>query len=67
MARGEDPDSALTSFFLVLGTAPHLDDKYTVFGKVVDGVDTLEKIEKVELVGEQPRERLELIEAAIKP
>ena len=67
MARGSDPDSALTSFFLVLGPAPHLDGKYTIFGKVVDGFDTLDRIEKVARNGETPLERIELIEAAIKP
>ncbi|HJQ68404.1 MAG TPA: peptidylprolyl isomerase [Blastocatellia bacterium] len=67
MARAEDPDSADTSFFIVFGNAPHLDGKYTVFGKVIDGFDTLEKIERVARDGESPRERIELIEAAIKP
>jgi peptidyl-prolyl cis-trans isomerase B (cyclophilin B) len=67
MARTDDPDSAETSFFIVLGAAPHLDGKYTVFGKVVDGFDTLERIEKVQREGERPVERIELIEAAIKP
>jgi peptidyl-prolyl cis-trans isomerase B (cyclophilin B) len=67
MARGDDPDSAQTSFFIVLGPAPHLDRKYTVFGKVVDGFDTLDRIEKIARDGETPRERVELIEAVIKP
>lgn len=67
MARADDPDSADTSFFIVLGPAPHLDGKYTVFGKVIDGFDVLDRIEKVERQGERPLERIELIEAAIKP
>ena len=67
MARGDDPNSANTSFFLVLGNAPHLDGKYTVFGKIIDGFDTLEKIEKSPRNGERPVERIELIEAVIKP
>jgi peptidyl-prolyl cis-trans isomerase B (cyclophilin B) len=67
MARGEAEDSASTSFFIVLGTAPHLDNKYTIFGKVIDGFETLDKIEKVQRNGERPIERIELIEAVIKP
>jgi cyclophilin family peptidyl-prolyl cis-trans isomerase len=67
MARGDDPDSANTSFFIVLGPAPHLDGKYTIFGRVVSGFDVLEQIEKAALDGETPRQRIELIEAAIKP
>jgi len=67
MARTDDPNSATTSFFIVLGAAPHLDNKYTVFGKVVDGFDVLERIEAVARRGEVPTERIELIEASIKP
>ena len=69
MARASDPDSALTSFFIVLAPAPHLDGKYSIFGKVVDGFDTLERMEKVGRApgSETPVERIELIEAVIKP
>jgi cyclophilin family peptidyl-prolyl cis-trans isomerase len=67
MARTDDPNSATTSFFIVLGTASHLDGKYTVFGKVVGGFEVLDQIEKVERQGETPLQRIELIEAAIKP
>ena len=67
MARAEDPNSATTSFFIVLGAAPHLDNKYTIFGKVVDGFDTLERIEAAPRQGESPITRIELIEASIKP
>lgn len=66
MARASDPDSAETSFFIVLGAAPHLDGKYTIFGKVVDGFDTIELIEKAPRTGETPVRRIELIEAVIK-
>ncbi|HVG19160.1 MAG TPA: peptidylprolyl isomerase [Blastocatellia bacterium] len=67
MARGEDPNSATTSFFIVLGPASHLDNKYTIFGKVVDGFEVLEQIERVPRDGETPRQRIELVEASIKP
>ena len=66
MARGGDPNSADTSFFMMLGPAPHLDGKYTVFGKVLDGFDTVELIEKAPRNGESPIQRIELIEAVIK-
>lgn len=67
MARGSDPDSALTSFFIVLAPATNLDGKYSIFGKLVDGFETLDRIEKVQRNGEAPIERIELIEAVIKP
>ena len=66
MARTSDPDSADTSFFIVLGPATHLDGKYTIFGKVVDGFDTIELMEKAARHGETPDQRIELIEATIK-
>jgi len=65
MARGDDPDSASTSFFLMLGDAPHLDGKYTAFGRIVDGMDVLEAFEKEEVDGETPKRRLEIVEAKI--
>jgi cyclophilin family peptidyl-prolyl cis-trans isomerase len=67
MARGDDPNSADTSFFIVLRDAANLDGKYAIFGKVVDGFDTLDRIEQLPRQGETPAERVELIEAVIKP
>jgi cyclophilin family peptidyl-prolyl cis-trans isomerase len=66
MARGDDPDSATTSFFLMLGAAPHLDGQYSAFGRVVDGMDVLAAFEKEEVDGETPKRRLEIIEAKIE-
>lgn len=67
MARADDPNSAQTSFFIVLREAPNLDGKYTIFGRVVDGMDVLDRIEQVQRQGEAPLARIELIEAFIKP
>ena len=58
MARGDDPASASTSFFLVTADAPSLDGKYTVFGQVVDGLPVLEKIEAAPVTGETPTQRI---------
>jgi peptidyl-prolyl cis-trans isomerase B (cyclophilin B) len=44
MARSANPDSAGSQFFIVLDAAPHLDRKYTGFGKVTKGLDVLEAI-----------------------
>lgn len=60
MARGDDPDSATTSFFLMLGPAPHLDGKYTAFGRVTAGLEVLDAFEKEPLDGETPTRRLEI-------
>jgi cyclophilin family peptidyl-prolyl cis-trans isomerase len=67
MARGDDPDSAATSFFLMLGAAPHLDGKYSAFGKVIEGMDVLDAFDKLEVNGEAPVQRVELISASVDP
>ena len=54
MARGDDPASATTSFFIVTADAPSLDGKYTVFGRVIDGLDVVERIEATAVNGETP-------------
>lgn len=65
MAHGDDPDSATTSFFLMLGPAPSLDGKFSAFGRVVEGLDVLDAFNKEEVDGETPKQRIELIEASI--
>jgi peptidyl-prolyl cis-trans isomerase-like 3 len=41
------PDTNLSQFFITYSKQPHLDSKYTVFGKVIDGMDVLDALEKV--------------------
>lgn len=60
MARLAEPDTAETSFFIVTARAEMLDNKYTVFGRVVSGLDVVAKIEAVAVNGETPVERVEL-------
>jgi len=47
MARGSDPHSAGSQFFICHGDARYLDSKYSAFAKVVDGEDVLDKIADV--------------------
>jgi len=65
MARGDDPASAATSFFIVTADAPTLDGKYTVFGRVIDGLDVLDRIESAPVSGESPTTRIDLIKVRI--
>jgi len=44
MARGRDPDSAGSQFYIMLGRAAHLDGQYTAFGRVVGGMDVVDRI-----------------------
>ncbi|HEY3839367.1 MAG TPA: peptidylprolyl isomerase [Bryobacteraceae bacterium] len=67
MARTDDPDSATTSFFLVLGPSPHLDGQYSAFGRVIEGMEVLDAFEKEEVNEETPKRRLEIVEATIDP
>jgi cyclophilin family peptidyl-prolyl cis-trans isomerase len=60
MARLDDPASASSSFFIVLGRSQALDNQYTVFGRLVSGMDVLEKIESAPLNGEAPVTRIEI-------
>lgn len=65
MARGDDPASAMTSFFIVTGDASSLDGKYTVFGRVVEGLSVVEAIEQMAVNGETPIRRIELVHVRI--
>lgn len=60
MARGNEIDSALTSFFIVLGPQPALNGTYTVFGRVIEGMDVVRKIEAVTVQGEAPVTRVDV-------
>ncbi len=44
MARSVDPNSAGSQFFICLGAASSLDHQYTAFGKLIKGLDVLDKI-----------------------
>ena len=46
MARSSDPNSANSQFFICFESSPHLDRQYTVFGKVIDGMENIDKISK---------------------
>ena len=46
MARAQDPDSANSQFFICFNPHPYLDGEYTVFGKVVEGMEFVDKIKR---------------------
>ena len=46
MARSSDPNSANSQFFICFKAAPFLDRQYTVFGKVLEGMENIDKIKR---------------------
>ena len=46
MARSSNPDSANSQFFICFKPAPFLDRQYTVFGKVIEGMEFIDKIKR---------------------
>ena len=46
MARSQNPNSANSQFFIMLEDSPHLNNQYTVWGKVIKGMDVVDKIKK---------------------
>ena len=67
MARGEDPASATTSFFICTGECRALDGRYTAFAKVVRGMDVVQAIAGVAVDGETPKEKITLTRVRVVP
>ncbi len=67
MARGDDPASATTSFFICTGAATALDGVYTAFGRVVEGMEVVDAIEATPRTGETPNTRIELRTVRVTP
>jgi peptidyl-prolyl cis-trans isomerase B (cyclophilin B) len=61
MARSADPNSAGSQFFICVADAPFLDKQYTVFGEVVSGMETVDKIvSQPRDPRDNPNERIEM-------
>jgi peptidyl-prolyl cis-trans isomerase B (cyclophilin B) len=54
MARGDEPNSATTHFFILVGEGPHLDGKFTAFGRVLSGLEAVDAINHAPAEGEKP-------------
>ena len=54
MARGDDPGSGSTSFFICIGECRALDGKYTVFARVIRGMEVIRAMAAVPVDGETP-------------
>ena len=65
MARGEEVDTATTSFFILLSDATHLDNKFAAFGRVTRGIEIVEAINRMPADGEKPRTPARLTQAVV--
>ena len=54
MARSMMPNSASSQFFICFDDAPHLDGAYAAFGKVIEGMDAVDKIVKSRVITRSP-------------
>jgi cyclophilin family peptidyl-prolyl cis-trans isomerase len=61
MARSSNPNSANSQFFIVFDDARFLDKQYTVWGKVIEGMDNVDKINK----GEPPKNPDKMIKVRV--
>ena len=59
------PNTNRAQFFITFAAAAHLDNVYTAFGRVIDGFDTLDKIEKVPVNGTKPAEDVRILKATV--
>ena len=65
MARGEEPNSASTHFFILIGDAPHLDNKFAGFGRVISGMETADAINRAPVEGEKPNVPVRINHASV--
>jgi peptidyl-prolyl cis-trans isomerase B (cyclophilin B) len=65
MALPSKPNSATTHFFILVGAAPHLDEKFSAFGRVVSGMDVVDAINQAPTDGEKPEKPVRVTRAAV--
>jgi peptidyl-prolyl cis-trans isomerase B (cyclophilin B) len=67
MARSQDPNSAGSQFFICVADSKFLDGQYTVFGEVISGMETVDRIVNAQRDGnDNPLERIEMTMSIIE-
>jgi len=67
MARSDEPNSATTHFFILVGDGPHLDAKFAAFGRVTKGIEVADEINKAPADGEKPNRPVRINRAIVAP
>ncbi|MBE6903901.1 MAG: peptidylprolyl isomerase [Ruminococcaceae bacterium] len=67
MARTMEPNSAGSQFFIMVENAPHLDNQYAAFGKVIEGIEVADKIVSVDRDGrDKPLFEQKMLEVTVE-
>lgn len=67
MARGDEPNSATTHFFILVGPGSHLDSKFAAFGTVTKGMEVADTINQAPVEGEKPEKPVKINRAVVSP
>ena len=65
MARADEPNSATTHFFILVGEGAHLDGTFAAFGRVASGMEAVDRIAAGELDGEKPKSPVRIRRTAV--
>lgn len=65
MARSDEPNSATTSFFILVSEGHQLDGKFAAFGRVTSGMETVDAINKMPVEGEKPTKPVHIKRATV--
>ena len=65
MARTDEPNSASTHFFILVGPGPHLDSKFAAFGTVTKGMEVVDAINQAPAEGEKPEKPVKINRAVV--
>src|SRR5438034_3244796 len=63
--RGDEPKSATTHFFILVGDGPHLDGKFSAFGRVAAGLEVADAINRAPAEAEKPLVPVRINHAAV--
>ena len=67
MARGDEPNTASTNFFILVANSPPLDGKFAAFGRVTKGMEVVDTINKAPTVDEKPAKPVRIRKVAVAP
>jgi peptidyl-prolyl cis-trans isomerase B (cyclophilin B) len=67
MARPNEPNSATTSFFILVGDGSNLDGKFSAFGRVTSGMEVVDAINHAPTEGEKPSKPVHITKAIVAP